>query len=133
MKYKRGYSHCQHCDKDLYRTRKEARRQARSNHPEKVLNAYYCPLGKGYHYGGLPEGGRDKAREILQTRWNRYVRKYGTESSPASVAGIQTGLEERGSLVSGEESRGDVESSAIGIGQVLPSGTLEGTEDEEVD
>lgn len=65
---RKSYATCVYCDKALYRSRKEAKRRARVMHPNKPLNAYYCPLSNGWHYGSLPDGGRDQARSILNHR-----------------------------------------------------------------
>lgn len=90
-RYKRGFTSCHWCDKELYRSRKEARRVARVSHPEKVLNAYYCPLGKGWHYGNLPEGGREVARVRQKDKIKR-VRRMQHGSPFAAVGSVDEGL-----------------------------------------
>lgn len=122
--YKRGFARCKPCDKDLFRTRKEARKQARIAHPDKPLNAYWCPMGQGFHYGHLPEGGRDRAREILTERWNRHVRNWKTPVTDGSTVRR---------VASWEASGEDVTATTGEDGQVVLSNTLEGEEDQEAD
>lgn len=90
--YRGGYATCRYDGKTLYMTRREARRQARATHPDKVLNAYYCPLGNGYHYGNLPKGGRDQARMIM---------RYKLETINDDL--FHTSAEEVGSVEGGQE------------------------------
>lgn len=70
--YKGGYATCEVCQKVLYRTRKEAKRQVRYRHPgANGLSVYFCPFGMGWHYGNLPPGGREQARRYLDMKGKR--------------------------------------------------------------
>lgn len=109
INFKSGYGTCQECGKELYRTRKEAKRHAKRNHPNKVLDAYYCPFGNGYHYGNLPEGGRDVARKILKRKVERHERKQFGTDGPAPIS-----LSEEGAgMASGETDRATVPGNGV--------------------
>lgn len=46
------YGHCTHCDKRTWASRKQARSQAKTQHPDARLHAYRCPHRPGtWHYG----------------------------------------------------------------------------------
>lgn len=129
INYKRGYGTCHECDKELYRSRREAKRQAKKNHPDKVLDAYYCPFGNGYHYGNLPEGGRDVARKILRKKVEKYEQR-GETRSTTPIGFTETGT----SLVSGEEDRTAIPEHRISTScEVVLSYPLERKEDPKID
>lgn len=67
--YKGAHGSCEACNKALFRTRKQAKQYIRQKHPgQSTLNAYYCPIGNGWHYGNLPPGGREQARKAMEAK-----------------------------------------------------------------
>lgn len=44
---------CLDCGKQVWATRKDARRAARRYHPSENLHPYPCPAGNAYHIGHL--------------------------------------------------------------------------------
>jgi hypothetical protein len=65
-----GHFTCQHCGKQTYLSRKEAKRVAKTVHPGEDLNAYRCPHGEGWHIGHLPKAvvNGDFSRAILRPK-----------------------------------------------------------------
>lgn len=67
--YRGAHGSCESCKKALFRSRKQAKQYIRQKHPgQSTLNAYYCPIGNGWHYGNLPPGGREQARRALEAK-----------------------------------------------------------------
>lgn len=57
---------CEPCGKYTYLSRKSAKAQARSAHPDEPLSAYQCPQNpEHWHVGHLPPSIKDGRR----TRW----------------------------------------------------------------
>jgi hypothetical protein len=67
--FRGGYATCVRCNKVLYSSRKDAKKQMKLRHPgAKGLNAYKCLYSEGWHFGNLPVGGREQARRIAESK-----------------------------------------------------------------